>query len=353
MASDAPVGRSKSDGAWAQAAELSFRFLFLVVFILGVVWVISNSREVPPDSRAIVLRFGSVVREARAGLLLALPQPFEQVILLPSADRQIEFRVGAFQSGAPGESAPQGAVASISADPRQNTGILLTGDMSVVHLYATLFYQITDATAYVLSSEHVTPALARIFAASAVAVTARRDLDTILVARPERNDSSDSARMGREGLRADLVNEVNRRLNDLAEQGVGLGIRVSRVDLVPSIPAEAKAAFDSVLYALQNAETAIAQARTHAEQARQKADQERDRILTDAQALAEERVTEATTRTAAISALSQNVQGLSGDMLSRQLYQEQIVGVLGRAGKVFTTDGASGARLIVPGGPQN
>jgi regulator of protease activity HflC (stomatin/prohibitin superfamily) len=353
MDSESSAARSKPEGAWSQAAELAFRFLFLVVLVLGAGWAISNCREVPPDSRAIVLRFGTVVREARAGLLVAMPEPFEHVILLPSADRQIEFRVAAFQSGGPGEANAQPAAVSISPDPRQNSGILLTGDMSVVHLYATLFYQITDANAYVLSSEHVSPALARLFAASAVAVTAARDLDTIIVARPERTQSSEAARIGRESLRADLTNEVNRRLNDLAEQGVGLGIRVSRVDLVPSIPAEAKAAFDSVLYALQNAETAIAQARTHAETARQRADQERDRILTDAQALGEERITDAKTRTAAITALSQNVQGLSGDMLSRQIYQEQIVRVLGQAGKVYTTDGEGGARLILPGGPQN
>jgi regulator of protease activity HflC (stomatin/prohibitin superfamily) len=353
MDSRARTDRSKPEGAWAQATELSFRFLFLVVFVLGVVWALSNCREVPPDSRAIVLRFGTVVREARAGLLLVFPEPFEHVILLPSADRQIEFRVGESASNASGNAGAQAAVASISADPRLNSGILLTGDMSVVHLSATLFYQIVDANAYVLSAEHVTPALGRLFAASEVAVAAKRDLDTILVARPERNDSSDTARIGRESLRADLMNEMNRRLSDLSDQGVGLGIRISRVDLVPSIPAEAKAAFDSVLYALQNAETAIAQARTHAEQTRQRADQQRDRILTEAQALGQERITEATTRTAAITALSQNVQGLSGDMLATQLYQEQIGKVLGQAGKVLSADGAGSSRLVLPGGPQN
>jgi regulator of protease activity HflC (stomatin/prohibitin superfamily) len=352
MDSAALTDRSKPEGAWAQATELSFRFLFLVVFVLGVAWAFSNCRVVPPDSRAIVLRFGTVVREARAGLLLVFPEPFEHVILLPSADRQIEFRVGASATSTSGDAA-QTAVASISADPRLNAGILLTGDMSIVHLSATLFYQIIDANAYVLSAEHVTPALGRLFAASEVAVAAKRDLDTILVARPERNDSTDSARTGRESLRADLMNEVNRRLSDLSDQGVGLGIRISRVDLVPSIPAEAKAAFDSVLYALQNAETAIAQARTHAEQARQRADQQRDRILTEAQALGQERITEATTRTAAITALSQNVQGLSGDMLATQLYQEQIGRILGQAGKVLSADGAGSSRLVLPGGQQN
>jgi regulator of protease activity HflC (stomatin/prohibitin superfamily) len=355
-----PDPAAKTEGAWAQAAQLAFRFLFLVVFVLAVGWAISNCRRVPPDSRAIVLRFGTVVRQARAGLLLALPQPFERVILLPSADRQIQFRIDAFQgAGGPvslssvsGASSESVAV-SISANPRDNAGILLTGDMSLVHLSATLFYQITDANAYVLSSEHVAPGLARLFTASAVSVAARRDLDTILVARPERNSASDAFRLGRESLRSDLMNEVNRRLSDLASQGASLGISISRVDLLPSIPAEAKAAFDSVLYAMQNAETAIAQARTQAEILTQRSNQGRDRILTDAQALAQERITQARTRTDAISALSANREGLSGQMLERQLYQEQIGKILGAAGRVYSADAEGGARVIVPAGAES
>ena len=352
MASEVAQVRLETSGAWEQAAEMAFRFLFVLVFVLALGWLVSNCREVPADSRAIVLRFGTVVREASAGLLLAWPRPFEQVIILPSADRQIAFNVGAFQpdTSAEGSFPPnEGAATYMSSNPRRNAGMLLTGDTSVVHFNARLFYQITAAKAYVLSADHVAPALERLFVASAVAVTARRDLDTILVARPDRNTSSEAARAGRERLRGDLLAEVNRRLEDLADQGASLGITVSRVDLVPSIPGEAKSAFDSVLFALQNAQTVVAQARTSAETATQKANQDRDRILTNAQAMAQERTTLARSRTASIMALSQEAPGLSSTMLSSQLYQEQVGPLFGHAGRVFTTDGAGGARLILPG----
>jgi regulator of protease activity HflC (stomatin/prohibitin superfamily) len=358
--------RSDSDardtkGAWEQAAERSFTFLFVVVCLLAIAWMCSNCREVPPDSRAVVLRLGTVVRVQGAGLLLAAPRPFEQVLTLPSVDRQIAFTIYAFQSATPAEGAfpsgegltdPSGAATPISRDPAQNVAMLMTGDMSVVHFDARLFYRITNPTAYVLSADHVAAALERLFVASSVAVTARRDLDTILVARPDRNAFSDAARSGRESLRPDLLSEVNRRLTDLADQGASLGITVSRVDLLPSIPAEAKPAFDSVLFALQKAETATAQSRTSAETMSQQANQDRDRILTDAQAMAEERTTLAQTRTAAITALSAGAraQGLSAPMLSNQLYQEQVGRVLSRAGRVYAADGAGGARLILPGG---
>jgi regulator of protease activity HflC (stomatin/prohibitin superfamily) len=158
--------RSDSDardtkGAWEQAAERSFTFLFVVVCLLAIAWMCSNCREVPPDSRAVVLRLGTVVRVQGAGLLLAAPRPFEQVLTLPSVDRQIAFTIYAFQSATPAEGAfpsgegltdPSGAATPISRDPAQNVAMLMTGDMSVVHFDARLFYRITNPTAYVRPS---------------------------------------------------------------------------------------------------------------------------------------------------------------------------------------------------------
>ncbi len=164
---------------------------------------------------------------------------------------------------------------------RLNGGFLLTGDSSVVHLVAQIYYQITDPVAYVIAQDHVAPALQRLFIASTVDAVAGRDLDTILVARPEIASRNEEAAR-RERLRADLVNAVNRRLQALAALGASLGVTVSRVDLVPSIPGGAKDAFDSVLVVTQEAEQGIANARTNAEQSMQEANQMKDHITTDA-----------------------------------------------------------------------
>jgi regulator of protease activity HflC (stomatin/prohibitin superfamily) len=341
------------EGAWAQSLALSFRFLFIAVYVLGFAWAVSNIRVVPPDSRAIVLRLGNVTREEGAGLLLAFPQPIEQVVILPSADRQIEYKVKSYAvTGViliSGTEISPGRAVLLSRDPRENTGMLLTGDMSVVHLDATLFYRITDATAYVLAADHVAPALERLFVASAVSVCSKRDLDTILVARPELETSAGTARAGRERLRTDLMNEVNRRLAELAKQDASLGITVGRVDLLPSIPGEAKAAFDSVLVVMQEAETKIAQARTQAEQMIQSANQNKDHIITDTQARATEQITYAQARTAAIGALAHSSQGLAGESLTSQIYADRIGPLLGKAAQVLTTDATGGAHLILPG----
>ena len=366
-------GRAEAEGAWTQAARLSFQFLLILVCFAAIGWAFSNFRQVPPDSRAVVLRFGGIARQQGAGLLPAWPRPIEQVVIVPSADRQIEFKIDRFDAetnpvgdGPTTQPAPVIGAAQpqpgrlvtlvaalepfwISYNPRNNAGFLLTGDATVVHLQASLFYQVSDPAAYVLAAEHIGPALERLFIASAVSVCAGRDLDTILVARPEMSAATDEAsRLGREQLRADLRNAVNRRLDDLAAQGAGLGITVSRVDVAAAVPGGAKAAFDFVLVAMQQAERKVAQARTAAATTAQRADQARDRILAQAEAAATEQVTQAASRTAAITALATQHPGLSGRTLLDRIYYDRIGALLAKAASVDAVDSQGSAHLILP-----
>jgi regulator of protease activity HflC (stomatin/prohibitin superfamily) len=355
---------AEPDGVWAQSAKIAFRFLFVAVAVIAAGWAVSNILQVPPDSRAVVLRFGSAVRQQEAGLLFAWPRPIEQVVVLPSADRQIQFRISRFDAAGGGPASTRsmlpGSAAGPAADviggfdmsdnPRQNAGFLLTGDSSVVHLQATLFYQIKDPVSYLISADHVGPALERLFVASAVAVCAARDLDTILVARPEASPTADqSFRTQREQLRTDLMNAVNRRLQDLAEQGAGLGVAVSRVDLVAAIPSGAKTEFDRVLIVTQSAEKYMAEARTAAEMAAQQANRDRDSIVAQAAAKAEERVNEARTRTAAIAALAREAPGLSRQTLINRLYFDRVGRILAKAASVEAIARDAGSHVIVPG----
>jgi regulator of protease activity HflC (stomatin/prohibitin superfamily) len=336
------------EGHWAQSARLAFRFLYALVGLLALGWLGSNIRQVPPDSRAVVLRLGQVVGEQGAGLLLAWPRPIEEVRLLPAPDRQIAFRIARFDVGLPGESAP--ADIPLATDPRGNEGFLLTGDSGVVHLQATLLYQITDPVSYLITGDHLGPALERLFVASAVVVASGRDIDTMLVARPEKEgQAAQGARAGREQLRADLVRAVNQRLRQLADQGAGLGVTVSRIDLVVALPGAAKAAFDQVLTVTQAADEAIARARTYAETKKQEAQQERDRVIAEARASAEELRAQAQSRTAAIAALTGEAAAQTGQALIDRLYYERIAALLKKARKVDTFDPASGVKLIIPG----
>jgi regulator of protease activity HflC (stomatin/prohibitin superfamily) len=316
-------------------------------------------RRVPADSRAVILRFGQVVSEHGAGLVLAWPRPIEAVLLLPSADRQIRFPIARFEQTpelaaspdappitAAGPITGEQSAFDISRDPRKNLGFLLTGDDAVVHLSATLFYQITDPAAYIIVAQHVAPALQRLFLAGAVSVAGSRDLDSILVTRPGEQTGSSASR---ERLRSDLVRAVNRRLDALSADGAGLGITVSRVDVSAALPAGAKLAFDRILTVTQTADQAIARAHTEAASRALAASQQAHRILTDAEAAAEERVTQAESRTAPILALARQMAEPSGRALLDRIYYDRIGKLLRRAQEVDTLDPASGARLLLPG----
>ncbi len=341
-----------TQGAMAQSLALSFRFLFIVVGVLGIVWLFSNFRLIPPDSRAVVIQFGSVSYEKQSGILIALPPPFARVLMLPSAGRQVEFKIQPFVAASNIQSSDGQPAYLIESNPRLNAGMLLSGNMNVFHLDATVFYQITNAADYVLAGEHVAPALERLFIASAIAVSGNRDLDAVLVARPELAETGGATHVGRERLRPDLVAEVNRRLADLESRHAGLGITVTRVDALPSVPGEARAAFNSVLLAIQGAATAQANARTQAELTAQKANQDKDRQLADAQASADERVANAQAHTAAIAALTNDPQALRGDNLANQIYYQRIGDLLKKAGEVITVT-SNGGRVIMPGAPAN
>jgi regulator of protease activity HflC (stomatin/prohibitin superfamily) len=334
-------------GAWEQAIRLAFGCLFVAIGVLALAWAASNLRMVPPDARAAVLRLGAVTRIEGPGLLLAWPQPIEQVVLLPGSDRQIAQPVHRFDS-TPVALVGQPPEFQVSPDARSNTAFLLTGETGIVHLQATLFYRIDDPSAFLTAGPHVPAALDRIFAASAVAVCAARGLDAILVARPGAG-GADMGGASRESFRSDLVRETNRRLDALADQGAGLGVRISRVDIAAALPGGAKAAFDRVLMATQTADAAIADARTEATRTATAARQQRLQILADAQAQAAERRAEATSAAALMMGFASHTEGGADAAQRRALYDARAGALLGRAREINVVDPEGGSRLLLPG----
>lgn len=346
--SEAPVSRDASP--WQQAGRLTFLALYGVTLLAALAWATSNIREIAPQDRAMVLRMGALERVQNAGLLLAWPQPFEQVVTLPAADRVIERRVESLLRSAPALKAER--MASFDdplPDALAGSGYLLTGDAGVVQLDVRAYFKVNDPFAYVLQGEHVLPALDRVVTRSAVALAAARDLDTILVARPELMGSDNLAAERRERLRGDLVQGINAQLDRLKDEGLSLGIRVERVDVQSSLPGPAVAAFNAVLTASQQADQAVANARTDAARAAQAATQQADRTLQVAHAQAGERLATAQAQTATISSLAQANPGASDPDLLLRLYRERIPAILHQAGSVTTVDPADSDHLILQG----
>lgn len=335
------------NGHWFQASRLAFLLLYVLTAISALTWLTGNIREIGPDSRAVVLRFGAIDREQNSGLLLAWPQPFERVVILPSADRVVDRSVQALIR--PEFANYMGVNSNQANDATAGLGYLLTGDAGVVQLGVHLYYKVTNPYAYVLQGKHVNFALDRLVERSAVIVSASRDLDTILVARPELVGASTEAAIKREKLRADLVESINQSLNALQQSGASLGIKVTRVDLQPSLPVETVDAFNAVLTASQLAKQTIAEANNKAAATIQKANQEADRIIQEANAKATERVAQAETNTASISRLAALQNNNTDPGLMWRLYRQRVNTLLSQAGSVTTVDPSDDGKLILQG----
>ena len=346
----AHIERPVVNSPWLQASRLAFLGLYVVTLLAAVGWAVSNVREIDPQNRAVVFRFGELDRVQNAGLLLAWPQPFEQVVLLPSADRVIERHVETLLRSPTALAADKiTSFATPMSDALAGSGYLLTGDAGVVQLDVTAYYKVTDPREFVLQGEHVLPALDRLVNRSAVSLAAARDLDTILVARPELVGSDSQSAERRERLRGDLVQGINTRLGELTATGVGLGVEVVRVDVQSSLPAAAVNAFNAVLTASQQADQAVANARTDAEKLNQTANQQADRTLQVAHAQASERLAKAQTDTAAVTGLAQSMQNKSDPGLLLRIYRERVPAILKQAGSVTTVDPRDDSRLIIQG----
>jgi regulator of protease activity HflC (stomatin/prohibitin superfamily) len=363
--------RNTSDGSesanpWLQAGRLAFIAAYAILSIAALRWLSSNTQQVNPSNRAVVVRMGALHRVQSAGLLLAWPKPIEHVVLVPAAETILERQVQALlrPTGAPLGPAPAPAVSTggdddapepssmmqnASNDAEAGAGYLLTGDAGVVSLDIRVSYTVTNVFDYVLQGPHVLPALDRLVTRSAVAVCASRDLDTILVARPELIGTDSQVAERRERLRADLVRSINAALETLNQGGAGLGITVARVDVQSRLPADAVDAFDAVLSASQSADQTIADARTTAAYSMQAATQAADRTLEVAQAQASERLSKAQSDTSSLLHLAQLIRDHTEPQLMMRIYRERISQILAKAGSLTQVDPKDDARLIIDG----
>lgn len=343
-------------GPWLQAGRLAFVALYAVTLLIALRWTVSNVQAIDPQNSAVVLRFGAIHRVAGAGLLWAWPPPLERIVLLPSAETVIEQQVTGLQRS---EAARQSEMSSEDDDEAEplndalaGSGYLLTGDAGIVQLDLRVFYKLSDPVAYLLQRERLAPALDRVVTRTALAVCATRDLDTILVARPElvkADGSGSDAAAHRERLRSELLQQINARLGVLKLDGADLGIEVVRVDVQSALPAATLGAFNAVLTASQQAERNIAEAQSDAAWTVQQANQAADRALQVAQAAASERLAKAQTDTAAVQQLAQSLRENLDPGLLQRVYRERIGAVIAKAGSVTTIDPRDESRLIVPG----
>ncbi|WP_212025489.1 protease modulator HflK [Citrobacter portucalensis] len=331
---------------WGQSYRIAFFSLYGATLLAALVWLFSSFHQVSPDSQAVVFRFGQPLAVEHSGMLFAWPKPIDRIEVIPGADRILQHDVKPLQRS---EQLKLLSGAQLYSDAGTGAGYLLTGDAGVVQLNMQVFYRIDSPLRYVLQRPHIDALIDRLAQRAATLVCAGRDLDTVLVARPETMQNDSHAAQARSKLRGDLKQMLDQDLARLKGSENDPGIVIERVDIASSLPDNAVAAFNSVLTASQQAEQRVAQAQNEATRLQQKSQQEADRILQQAQAGRSEMHAKAEVATQSILKLAQaRAEGSEADILQR-LWRERVSTVLSSAGQVIAVNPQDSSNLILTG----
>lgn len=331
---------------WGQSYRIAFFSLYGATLLAALVWLFSSFHQISPDSQAVVFRFGKPLAVAPSGMLFAWPKPVDRIEIIPGADRILQHDVKPLQRS---EQLKLLSGAQLYSDAGTGAGYLLTGDAGVVQLNMQVFYRIDTPLRYVLQRPHIDALIDRLAQRAATLVCAGRDLDTVLVARPETLQNDSRAAQERAKLRSDLKQMIEHDLQRLKGTENDPGIRLERVDIASSLPDNAVAAFNAVLTASQQAEKSVAQAQNEATLRLQKSRQAADRILQQAQASRSEMRAKAEVATQSITKLAQaRAEGSEADMMPR-LWRERVATILSSAGQVIAVNPNDSSNLILTG----
>jgi membrane protease subunit HflK len=239
--------------ALADALRSSFFIVKIVMVILLVVFLGSGFYTVGPQERAIVLRFGKVVGEGddvlkKPGPHLAFPYPIDEVVRIPISEIQsVRSTAGWYFT------TPEQELAGTEPQPMPSLnpaveGYLITADQNIVHVRATLFYQIDDPVAYVFNFQSASNLVQNALDSALVQTAGEFTVDEMLVSEV-----------------AGFKDAVQRRVASLlASQR--LGVAVEQVEINRSPPLFLKPDFARVTDAIQRRDQLINEARNYENQ---------------------------------------------------------------------------------------
>lgn len=312
---------------------------WLMIFCV-IAYLFSGITVVGPDETAMILRFGRLLGENRAdrlhgpGWLPALPRPMDRVIKIPS--RQIREILIRDLNGPLRSNSFVGA----SLDPVRD-GYCLTGDHNILQAAILVKYQISDPVSSLFG-----------FAGDSL-----KGLETIIRDTVVSQMSRISGTLEIDSLLSSRKEEVATAVRQRAQErldAIDSGAQILFVEFKEmGPPRQVSKAFEEVNTAAISMKSAINRARSRSERELPQARSDGRKLVNQAQAYREQKVSEATGRAQAFTEMVQ-AHEQRGDILVREMVNSARSRIMNRLGRVVvipsTQEGAAGITSVIDGG---
>ena len=224
--------------ALSEALRSSFGIVKVIMFALVIVFLGSGIFTVPPNQKAVVLRFGktsSVTREQLLGpgLHWSWPYPIDEKVFIPISEIQTVTSTVGWYATNPDGTEPQ---AGQSLNPALD-GYTLTADGNIIHARVTLDYQIADPISYVLNFRDAKEIVTNALDNAVLAASAQFKVD-------------DAVRLERGAFKDRVVQLFSRAVE---QQQLGIVVGSSKLESIP--PRQVNEAFNAVTAAEQESST--------------------------------------------------------------------------------------------------
>ncbi|HVX35410.1 MAG TPA: FtsH protease activity modulator HflK [Hyphomicrobium sp.] len=286
----------------------TFLFLLGLLLLAGVAFY-GFFYRVNPDEQGIVLRFGKYERWEGPGLHWRWPYPIEEV-RLPKVTQQRTIEVGAARS-------------TIGA---RDSGLMLTGDGSVVDVRFVVFWRISPD-----KSENGDTGVEQFLFNIAQPETTVREVAESAMREVVGQSSLQPLLTGGRQQTQEEVQKLMQKTLDYYRAGIKIDqVQLKEVDP----PEEVIGSFREVAAAAQEKETLIKQAQTYADQVTPRAHGDADRIIAAAEGYRDQTVAEATGQAARFLKVYDEYKK-APDVTRERLYLEMQERVLAGADKII------------------
>lgn len=276
--------------------------------LLGLWGLFSSYYTVQPEERAVVKRFGAVVKIADPGLHFKLPFGIDSAQFV-ATERVLKQEFGFRTIGG-------GDRTQYAAEEFPDESLMLSGDLNIIDVEWVVQYRIGDPMKFLYSMRDPTTTL--------------RDISESVMRRAVGN------RLGSEVLTTARV-EISNLARDEIQKAMNAyetGIQVVTVELQDVVPPKAvQPAFNEVNEARQERERMINEATKRANQEIPRARGNANRVISQAEGYATERVNQARGETARFAAILAEYRSVPEVTRSR-MYLETLNEVLPKIGSV-------------------